>query len=75
MTFLIDLEEFHQKEIRKDQKVASAYGTFKFPGQPQPEKPKDEEYTTMKEKWIRALVKPASATVVLMVMMLALRKK
>ena len=71
---MIDLDELHKKALEEDRKVVSVYGSFNLPGSSIPEKQPEEEYTTMREKWIRALVKPVGVTAILFVTLLAAKK-
>lgn len=45
------------------------YGNFTFPGCDQPVKEKEEDYITVKERVIRALIKPVSVTGILLILL------
>lgn len=74
MPFLLELGQLQQRYKEQKKVVEGVYGTFKLPGQQEPKKDEDEAYTTMKEKFIRAMVKPVSVTAVLLITMLVLKK-
>jgi|JI9StandDraft_1071089.scaffolds.fasta_scaffold116310_3 hypothetical protein len=51
-----------------------AYGNFNLPCLADPPKPPEEEYVTLNEKFMRALVKPVSVTAILLTLFAVLKK-
>jgi hypothetical protein len=72
--FLLELGQLQQRYKDQNKVVEGVYGTFKLPGEHEPKKEDDEGYTTIKEKFIRAMVRPVSVTAVLLIAMLVLKK-
>jgi hypothetical protein len=72
--FLLELGQLQQRYKEENKVVEGVYGTFRLPGEHEPKKEEEEGYTTMKEKFIRAMVKPVSVTMVLLITMLVLKK-
>ena len=75
LEFLRELEDIQQNAIDGGKKAMGAYGNFRLPGSESAKKEKEEEeYTTLKEKMLRALIKPVSMTSILLIAMAVLKK-